>query len=257
MRLLVSILIVVTILIVLFGVSTRWKPNMAKYKPHDFFQDDALPIGNAIAADDLNTLQSLCSADGVELNQVHLKDMTFLHFALMLQHDQAMKVLVKCGASPHIEIEGIGSVMYAAIRAEDTKFLQALLEGGVDPNSTDKHEMPLFFQAATKDDLTALELLIKHGANLNLTSKSGRPVALHAFTGLKYDQVEFLIKQGVDLNLANRQGITLAYAVEHELKMQNVNRQTDAYSKLVHLQNLMVERGVKFPAPAPATLKQD
>ena len=236
---------------------------MTEFLPQDFFESQRdMAIGQAIVDDDLSQLESLCAAAQLEgdhrldLNRMHRSDMTFLHFALILDKVEAMKVLLAAGASPHIEVEGFGSVLFAAIRAEDPKYLQALLESGVDPNSRDRHEMPLFFQAATKEDPAALDLLIKHGADLNLTSKTGRPVTLHAFTGLKYDQVEYLINQDVDLSKANNQGVTLAYALESELRLQSADRSTPAYQKLVQLRGMLTDRGVQFPPPNPASLRK-
>ena len=233
-------------------------------KPSEFFEGDALELAEAIDQSDLDRINQFCAElkqrqteEGqTGLDQLHKKEMTFLHFALLKKNDQAIQALCENGASPHVDLEGVGSVLYCAIKAKDPKFLKTLLEAGIDPNSTDKWEMPLFFQAVLNEDTKAIELLIEHGVDLDLTSKTGRPAILHAFNRRRYDRVEFLIDQGADLNLANNQGITMAYAIEHELGKQKANTKTAAFQKLAQLRQMMIDKGVKFPATPPSELKK-
>ena len=224
----------------------------------DFFDEGtALDLGSAISNSDLPSVKKMAaSMDKVILNQIHKKDMTFLHFAFLKQDVEVMKSLVQSGASPHIDIANIGSVISLAVKAKETKYLRALLEVGVSPNSTDRWEMPIFFAATTKnDDCKTLRIFAEHGADFDLQSSTGRTAVMHAFTSLAYDESEYLIEHGVNLETNMSNGVTLAYLLELELEQQKKNPGTAAYKKLVQLQNLMTQRGVRFPATSPEQLR--
>lgn len=234
------------------------RDGMAGMKVEEFFAESAsLEMGRAIADNNLNGIKKLTSGENaVELNSIHMKDMTFLHFAFVHKNVEAMKLLIESGASPHIEIKDLGSVMGIAVGAKDVKYLKALLESGVSANSTDRWEMPHFFAATTKDDdCKTLELFAKHGADFDIPSSTGRTAIMHAFSSLAYDHVEYLIKHGVKLDSQTSNGVTLAYFLELELEQQKRDPNTAAYKKLIQLRDLMKERGVKFPATHPSKLR--
>ncbi len=215
--------------------------------PTTFFEDEALAIGQAIEEGDVAMVRKLCHPD-VELNSLHKQDMTLLHFAMLKKNPEMLQVLTEAGASPHISIEGVGSVLYCAILAKETDYLTALLKAGVDANSTDSEGTPLFFHAAIKEDLAALKLLLEHGADLNLTNQLGRTAIVHSLYHLMYDQVEFMIdRPGVDLKLSNQNGVTIGTAVQLELNKQKVNTSTPAYQKLVDIRNNLASKGIQFP----------
>jgi hypothetical protein len=256
--------VIVSLLFVLGGcneiplVSKPERQNMAGNNPEEFFEEGTyLDLARAIAANDLSGIQKIVSADEtIELNTIHKKDMTVLHYAFLHQNVEAMKLLVNNGASPHVEIKDVGSVFGIAVGAKDLKFLEALLESGVSANSTDRWEMPHFFAAATKDDdCETLRVFAKHGADFNIQSSTGRTAAMHAFASLAYDQVEFLIEQDINLESQTKNGVTLAWFLELELEQQKKNPKSRAYQKLIQLQSMMVERGVKFPATRPEKLR--
>jgi len=233
-------------------------PGRDGMKVEEFFVESAnQKMGRAIADNNLNEIRKLTSGeDAVELNSIHKKDMTFLHFAFVHKNVEAMKLLIESGASPHIEIKDLGSVMGIAVQAKDVKYLEALLESGVSANSTDRWEMPHFFAATTKDDdCKALELFAKHGADFDIPSSTGRTAVMHAFASVAYDQVEYLIKHGVKLDSQTSNGVTLAYFLELELEQQKRDRSTAAFKKLVQLRGMMKQRGVKFPATHPSKLR--
>jgi ankyrin repeat protein len=219
-----------------------------------FFEGEFLALGQAIEENDLAKLEIL-ARELEALDGVHNEGMTFSHFALLHKNAEALKVLTCNGASPHIEIEGVGSVFFSAVMAEDTKYLKSLLECGVDPNSTDSTEMPIFFHAALKKDLSALKLLVASGLDLNQTSKTGRPVAMHVFYRNRYDNVEFLINAGVDLSIQDQQGYSLGYSVQFKIDQQRTTPPTAAYKRLLELKQLLKSRGVTFPVPKPTVSK--
>ena len=220
----------------------------------NFFKGESLAVGQAIEANDLARLEDLARASEA-LDDVHIDQMTFSHFALLHKNAEALEILTRNGASPHIDIEGVGSVLFCAVMAEDTKFLKSLLNAGVDPNSTDSTEMPVFFHAALKKDLSALKLLIANGLDLNQTSKTGRPVTMHVFYRNRYDNVEFLINAGADLSLKDQQGYSLGYSVQFKIDQQKTTPMTAAYQRLVKLKQLLESRGVSFPVPRPTVSK--
>ena len=226
-------------------------------KAQEFFDEGvALDLGRAIAAGSLVEVKQLASNSAVELNSIHKKDMTFLHFAFMHKNVETLKLLVDSGASPHIEIKDVGSVMGIAVGAKDLKFLEALFESGVSANSTDRWEMPHFFAATTKnDDCQTLEVFKKNGADFNIPSETGRTAVMHAFASLAYDHVEYLIKHGVNLESQTSNGVTLAYFLDLELDQQSAAPNSVAFKKLIQLRELMKERGVKFPATHPEKLR--
>ena len=230
---------------------------MSSLKAEEFFDEGpAQSLGSAIAANDFARLEKLISSEDIELNKIHKKDMTFLHFAFLHKNIESMKLLVESDASPHIEIKDVGSVMGIAVGAKDTKFLEALLESGVSANSTDRWEMPHFFAATTKNDnCQTLKVFAKHGADFDIPSSTGRTASMHAFTSLAYDHVEYLINHGVNLESATNNGVTLAYFLDLEMEQQSNSPNSVAFKKLTQLRTLMEKRGVKFPATHPKKLR--
>lgn len=226
---------------------------MSQNSAETFFEGQALELGRAIEQVRLDRVETL--AKDVPLNSYHRQGMTFLHFALLKQLPQVVGLLVRSGADPHLEVQGLGSTIGCAVMAEDTAYLRAMLDHGVSANATDAHGMPLFFFAAAKDSPDALRLMIERGAKLNTPSPSGRTAILHVFLRLKYDQVEFLIAQGVTLDIPTSQGVTLPNALERELFKQQVNPETRAYQKLLSLKAQLEARGIRFPSESPEQIR--
>lgn len=225
---------------------------MNRYTAAEFFEGSFLALGQVIALGQVHLIASL--ARDLDLNTHHGKGITLLHFAMLQMQPDAVMELVRLGADPLVEVEGLGSAVGCAVMAEDPVFLNAMFRAGVSPNITDRYGMPLFFFATTKDSLATLHCFIARGVNLNAATHSGQTAILHAFFRLKYDQVEFLIEQGVAVDVPTDQGMTLAYTLERELERQRVDPTTEAYRKLVRLKDMLVGRGVRFPAETPESI---
>ena len=226
--------------------------NMIKPDPAEFFDGVSLEFAKLIQAGDVDRMRRL--APQLDLNRIHRQGMTFLLFALAHQEEASVYELVRAGADPRQRADDLGAPLDLAVRAQDPKFLKAMLDAGVDPNAHDAGGLPILFEAACKESQHAMRLLVAEGADLNAKDALDKPVIYQAFSQLRYDQVEFLIEKGADVHFRTANGVTMGYSLERRLS--RAERGTPAFQKLNAIKRLCEQRGVRFPADPPALVRQ-
>ncbi len=221
------------------------------HAPDRYFEGTALEVGKAIKKGDIKQIQAL--APSVDLNLVGKKGMTLLFFAAYEKKFEVVSALIKLGADPRQETEGLGSVLDVALAAKELRLLKALLEAGVSANSRSKHGTPILFFAVS--NLEALKLLIEKGADINAKNGLGETTIFEAINHADYDTVEYLISNGADIRTTNVNGISFAYSLQYEYDRAACNPTTENYKQLSHLKELVQQKGLNFPVDLPPAVK--
>jgi hypothetical protein len=64
-----------------------------------------------------------------------------------------------------------------------------------------------------------------------------------------FDEALYLLENGADPFVMNNSGMTAAYSVQEELN--SMDQSTEAYQKMLNIQQKMIALGVNFPALTP------
>ena len=120
-------------------------------------------------------------------------------------------MLLLCASVAGAQDGGASSdALYAAIREDNLPRLQALLEGGADPNSGDlRGEATPLMNAAVSGSLEAMTLLLDNGANVNGTNATGATALMWAATDI--EKVRLLLARGADAKAVSRRGRTALF----------------------------------------------
>ena len=118
---------------------------------------------------DLPLLRSLLETDPSLLNSLdHKYGWTPLSRAIICDHSDVVKFLLKQGADPNCTTAVGEPPLYLAVDLQHTQLTQLLLDFGADPNAGNADgETPLHL-AAFKGLKAEMELLLSHGANPDL-----------------------------------------------------------------------------------------
>lgn len=141
--------------------------------------------------------------------------------------------LLNSGADAHVRSANGNTALHAAVsNAESARLIKALLDKGVDINSTNnKGETPLMVAAGNKNH-SLYRLLLKHGANPALRNNRGQTAAdilhytppadyerlLELAYSVDYDEAEatrLLTTSGLDINRDYGKGILLQRAIAY------------------------------------------
>ncbi len=99
-----------------------------------------------------------------------------------------------------------------AVREQNLKAVQMLIDRGADINLASKEKTPLI-NAVAKNDLRILHLLINNDADLGAVVKKGNTALIIAARAGKLDCVRMLVEHGADVEYENTNGLTaLDYA---------------------------------------------
>ncbi|WP_108743849.1 ankyrin repeat domain-containing protein [Salinivibrio sp. IB574] len=222
----------------------------SKPYPEVFFEGELLAVAEAIKAHDIDRAKALAEKLP-EIDAPGNEHFTLLAFAVADTNIPAIKMLMALGADPAAKFgqgEGAQSVAYFAMWRKTTDALKAMLEAGMDPNLTDEYGETLIFDVPNLEDNDALKLLIEFGADVNAKDGLGQTPLLD-FISVKFDESLYLLEHGADPFVMKNSGLTAAYAVQERL--ESMDKSTEAYQKMLSIQQKMIELGVQFPALTP------
>jgi len=103
----------------------------------EFFKDRYLLMTQAIEQNNMTQLKQL--GRGQDLSQKGDQDMDLMWFAMARKGFDAIRTLVELGVDPEKQAaNGIGTALdFAFMMQDDTRYLEAMLDGGLSPNYSD------------------------------------------------------------------------------------------------------------------------
>ncbi|ENM5763207.1 ankyrin repeat domain-containing protein [Vibrio mimicus] len=230
--------------------------NMFRSKPYPeaFFSGDLLTVAEAIKKKDIEKAK-LLAEKLPNIDAPGKEHFTLLAFAVADNNVPAIKMLITLGADPAAKLEDTviaGSdvsetVAHFAMWRKTTEALKAMLEAGMD-TEIKRGSSTLIYDVPTLEDNDSLRLLVEFGADVNARDRLGQTV-LFDFINVKFDEALYLLENGADPFVMSKSGMTAAYSVQESLN--SMDKSTEAYQKMLTIQQKMIELGVKFPALTP------
>jgi uncharacterized protein len=225
--------------------------------PNEFFQGAQLQLAEAIHALDVDSVKRL--ARQTDLNTPARKDMTLLFFAFMKAIPKRdpkelaiVTALVAAGADAvEYRDKDLGSVWGLSMTRPEPELARALLDGGVSVDSPGKGKgsRPGIFECANERSPLVMQLLIERGVNLNGKDRLGGTLLAHTLAGMQLDQTETLLKAGANPSGNDRLGTSFGWTLQYQINRADKNGA--GYKKLLEIQSLAVQKGMKWPPDAP------
>ncbi|MGR5057624.1 ankyrin repeat domain-containing protein [Vibrio rotiferianus] len=225
--------------------------NMFRSKPYPevFFSGDLLTVAQAIKKKDIEKAKQLAEKLP-DVDAPGTENFTLLAFAVADTNIPAIKMLMALGADPSTKLGSRGqngSVAYFAMWRKTTEALKAMLEAGMD-TEIKRGSDTLIYDAPSLEDNDSLRLLVEFGADVNARDSLGQ-TPLFDFINVSFDEALYLLDHGADPFVMDKSGMTAAYSVQESLN--SMDKATEAYQKMLKIQQKMIAMGVKFPALTP------
>ena len=165
-------------------------------------------IHHAILANSKELLQVVIEK-GADLNATNKKNVTALMIACRRGNIDAVSELMNAGADPSIE-DGLGAtcIHHAVGEGCSKKFLQAIIDHGVDVNAANKEKVTALMTACLVRNIGAINILINEGADPNSADVYGRTWIHHAISANSKELLEAVIDNGADVNATNKKNET-------------------------------------------------
>jgi FOG: Ankyrin repeat len=244
--------------IVMMTTTAEASPRFKLRPPSYYFTDrGTIALLTAAMAGDMRTAQ-LAVAQGANPNDEGPLENNYnrlrpLHYAIAANNKDAVKVLVSVGADPELPALGSGRSFSFAMTLKNLEMFSLLLDlRPIDTLSKDTMEY-IIFGAARKSCWKCLQASLERGAPIDFPDGAGYTVLMTAMDLQDYDMAEWLLLKGASVHISPPSGATPAHTVEFHLKKYIPGSPT--YNKVLHLKEMMAERGAVFPAPSPAEVR--
>ncbi|MBA2779437.1 ankyrin repeat domain-containing protein [Billgrantia kenyensis] len=247
------------LLLVLFFLASGCQPTQGltmsrTHTANEFFTGPHLELAQAIERDDMTALRR--GAEGVDLTARGEQQMTLMWFALLQQNHDAVRTLVELGVHPsESPMEGAEArtPLGAALMSPDTRYLRAMLEGGLPASDESSDGTPLLHRSITSGTLEHVRLLVEHGADIDSQNSIGRSAFHDACLGTKPEIASYLLETGARLDTRLATGVTPAWVVHDRLQRLPPG---DIRQGLESVRDMMIERSVEFPPPSPVEVRE-
>ena len=228
--------------------------------PAEYFSDPrTLALLNAALAGDLPRAKQLV-AEGANPDDEGPKDNRYnhirlLHYAIAANNVQAVTVLLAVGANPELDsLGGGGPALLFAISLDQWRILSNMLDVRPVQALAPRTVKVMLFEAVVLSRPKCLEMLLQHGAPIDFPDGAGYTILMRAMDAQDYDLAEWLVLQGAAVvREPTISGMTPANDVQFHLNKFKPGSPT--YNKVLHLKQLMEERGAVFPAPSPQEIR--
>lgn len=261
--------------------------TMSAQSPTKYFDGQYLTAAAAIDHGDMPSL--VAAIPGLKVDNPGREHMTLLWYAIQKKNYEAIQTLVKKGSQPEQQgVEGLGTPLYVALMNQDTRLLEAMLDGGLSPDFQDEDGRTLLQLAMVSDKAADLvRLLVGRKANVNLADSIGRTPLDAAIDANHPELGMYLIEHGANVNTHMSNGVSPAYSVQWEIDHLQPNAKqapvtdisldnkgkpvestgtpvaqgsTSAGQELLkefeQLRALMIQKGAKFPPDPPAKVRE-
>lgn len=136
------------------------------------------------------------------------------------------------GAIDALYDDGKTTLLNYAVREQNMKAVQLLIERGADINLSSKGKTPLI-NAVIKNDMRMLHFLLNSGADMSATVNKGNTALILASKSGRIDCVRMLVEHGADVEYKNTKGLTaLDYA-----NMANYVEVAEYLVKIIEMRN--------------------
>lgn len=230
-----------------------------KLKPASFYFSDqgTLALLTAAMAGDVRAAQ-LAVAHGANPNDEGPLDNKYnrlrpLHYAIAANNKDAVRVLVSVGADPELKVLGFGRAFLFAMTLENIEMLSLLLDLRPITSLSNETTDHVLFGAVRHPCWQCLQLFLDRGVPIDFRDTAGYTVLMRAMDAQDYAMAEWLLQRGASVDITPPSGVTPAYAVERHLSKYIPGSPT--YNKVLHLKEMMAERGAVFPPLSPAEVR--
>lgn len=178
-----------------------------------------------------------------------------LHYGLAARSDSAIKILLDLGANPELDAAQNSNAFIFAMYLNDPVPLGYLLDNR--PISSISYDIlkRMAKLSINMRFVKNLELLFERGLPVDFKDTVGYTLFLEAMAGADIELAEMLLKRGASMSVSTGAGVTPANSLEQCLKDTKPGSEMEL--KLMHLKNLMQERGAVFPAKTPAQIRAE
>jgi len=182
--------------------------------------------------------------------------MDLMWFAFMRENFDAIRTLVELGVNPDEQIvQGVGSALQGAfMKHEDTRYLKAMLDGGLSPNHQQPGSDELLLQRGVFGGLEHVKLLLQRGARINDRDSLGESAVDESINRRKPDIAIYLVQQGANFNTYTRNGASPSWAVH--LAINRTRPGNPVHEKFLELRDLLIAKGAKWPPDSPPEVRE-
>lgn len=227
-------------------------------RPEHYFQDKVTRnLLEAVLDGDVAKAKQLV-AQGVDPNaegpsSAKYNKLRLLHYAIADKSEKGVKILLAVGADPEMKTEGTGRALSFALTLDERAMISLILDHRPINLLSRQTLKLLLFESILLPRPECLELLLSRGAPIDFRDDAGYTILMSAMDVQDYDVAEDLMEKGASIHIVTAAGVTPAYLVEFHLKKFKPG--TPIYNKVLHLKEMMAERGAVFPAPTPAEVR--
>lgn len=211
-----------------------------------YFNGAALILAEAIKGNRIDEIRQL--AGQVNLNQFHKKNMTLLIWAMLMNSEEAFRLLLVAGANPNLkDHDNIQPVALAAGARDNNPYLKLLLQYGGDPNSWQRTKPALHVAIDRKYNQNVI-LLLDAGGDINSRDKNGLTLLNSAGYLQDFPMALEFIRRGADITIPTKNGGGIALSVQGGTPQPG----SASYKAQIELKKLLMDRGVTFPIFHPS-----
>lgn len=178
-----------------------------------------------------------------------------LHYGLAARSDSAIKILLDLGADPELDAAQNSNAFIFAMYLNDPVPLGYLLDNRSITSIPYDILVDIVKLSINMRFVKSLELLLNRGLPVDFEDPVGYTLFLEALIRTDVELAEMLLKRGASMKVSTGAGVTPAYSLEQRLKEARPGSEMEL--KLMHLKNLMQERGAVFPAKTPAQIRAE